>query len=133
MRSGRLRQTITESSENLHRLLCSRALENDHEFLAAVTGDDVVGAEMVSKLMGEADQCAVAGFVAVGVVDQLEVVEIGHGQCERCALALQPSHDRFEVAPIREACQNIRRRLQARLIERSHRSNPNTNGRGDGH
>ncbi len=61
--------------------------EDQHEFLAAVAADHVAGAEVRAERLGDAAQDDVAGGVAVGVVDGLEVVDVDEGDRQRPLVA----------------------------------------------
>ena len=74
-----------------------RVRQHQHELLAAVAADLVVAAEVADEVVGDGAEHLVAGLVAEGVVDGLEVVEIDHadaaglaGAADPVALLLQP-------------------------------------------
>ena len=53
------------------------------EFVAAVAADDVdVGAQCVAQHLRDGDQRGIAGLVAVGVVELLEVVDVEHEESD---------------------------------------------------
>jgi hypothetical protein len=56
-----------------------RFAKKDAEFFAAVAARDVFFAEVFSQELSECAQEGVPAFVAEGVVEGLEVVEIHHG------------------------------------------------------
>ena len=64
--------------------------EGDGELLAAVAGNEVVRPQRVAQDAGEEPQGPVAGLVPVGVVQVLEVVEVGHGDRDRMEAVRQP-------------------------------------------
>src|SRR5262249_40504416 len=61
--------------------------QDDQELLATVAADEVVGARRRRHAGGRLHQGGVAGRVAVGVVDELEVVEVGQHDAYGAALA----------------------------------------------
>src|SRR5581483_12469567 len=63
------------------------AAEQHGELLAAVAGDDVAGAQHREPRGHHRLQDAVARLVALLVVEDLEVVEVEHGDAERLAVA----------------------------------------------
>ena len=85
--------------------------QDDGELLAAVAGDDVVGAPPVLQDLGDAAQGVVAGQVAVAVVVALEVIDVDHQDRQRqpgpvAALHLQ-RQPLAEVAVVVEAGQPV--------------------------
>ena len=70
-----------------------RVGQQRRELVAAVAADDVdVGAQRVGQDAGDGHQGRVAGLVAVGVVELLEVVDIEHEQRERGVVAAEAGH-----------------------------------------
>ena len=61
--------------------------QDQHEFLAAVPADQVAGPQVRRDRLGDAAQDDVAGGVAVGVVDGLEVVDIDERDRQRALVA----------------------------------------------
>src|SRR6185437_9920417 len=85
--------------------------QDDGELLAAVTGDQIVGAPPVLQDLGDAAQGVVARHVAVAVVVALEVIDVDHQDRQRqpgavAALHLQ-RHPLAEVAVVVEAGQTV--------------------------
>jgi hypothetical protein len=70
---------------NLNGAFLSCVGKQRHEFIAAVSCSDVVGAKIALKQLGHFDQNTVALKVTVGVVDEFEVVNIDNQQRERAA------------------------------------------------
>ena len=64
--------------------------QHDAELVAAAARQHVAGPQPRLRHQGEMLQAGVARGVAVGVVDQLEAVEIDHQQRERLAAAFRP-------------------------------------------
>lgn len=63
--------------------MCVGFFEEDSEFFAAVSGRDIDFADGGLEDLGDMVEDAVAGGVAVGVVDAFEVVDIEHEEGER--------------------------------------------------
>ena len=61
--------------------------QDEHEFLAAVAADEVARAKVLGDRLGDPAQDDVAGGVAVGVVDRLEVVDVDEGDAQRALVA----------------------------------------------
>ena len=89
--------------------------EGESELLAAVARYEVVGPERVAQDAGEQPQCPVAGLVPVGVVQVLEVVEIGHRHRHRMEIERHCGHLLGEGPPVEQPGQRVRRRLELRL------------------
>ena len=62
--------------------------EHDQELLAAVTSEEVVRPERLAAARRDLPQHLVAGLMAVGVVDPLEVIGVDHRDRERAGVAL---------------------------------------------
>ena len=89
-----------------------------HELLAAGAHDDVLAAHLAEQQRGDAHQHAVAGLVAEAVVDDLEVVEVEHGEAERAGargggVAVDLAR---EVAPVVQAGEPVAVGLLAQLL-----------------
>ena len=78
---------VAEAFQHADRLVAVEVGDDDHELLAAPARDRVVVAQDVLRDLGEHAQRAVAGLVAVGVVELLEAVEVGDRERERAAAA----------------------------------------------
>ena len=76
---------------------------------------EVLAAQRGSQRLREGAQGAVAGLVTMGVVERLEVVEVGHDEDERRAAAAHRAHLVLEAAPVQEAGEPVGRRLELRL------------------
>ena len=61
--------------------------EDQHELLAAVAADHVARPQVRAERLGDAAQHDVAGGVAVGVVDGLEVVDVDERDRQRALVA----------------------------------------------
>src|SRR4051812_8481764 len=83
------RQLLAQALERGDGRVARAVGEHEEELLAAVAGGDVTGAQRRLQRRGEQAQGAVAGVVAVGVVEQLEVVEVAQRDREGALLALQ--------------------------------------------
>ena len=102
-------------ASHVHVRLALDGLDQDHELVAAETRHHGIRAgnrlHHVVDAPRHLQQDLVAGFVAKGVVDPLEIVEIGEQQCQLPARALQCAQalvQRFaEGEPIGQACQRI--------------------------
>ncbi|MBB2960440.1 hypothetical protein FHU13_000812 [Methylobacterium sp. R2-1] len=85
-------------------------VEHDQELLAAPTRNEVVLPHHAAEPLCEVDQNRVAAIVAVGVVDRLEVVDVGEqnraARRGRCA-AGPSAHRREQPAPIRQPGERI--------------------------
>jgi len=64
--------------DEVGRLVTGQVRGDDHEFVAAQAGEGVGNADGASEILGDVPQELVADVVAVGVVDELEAVEIDH-------------------------------------------------------
>ena len=60
----------------------SRLSEYHEEFISPESTDDVVRPARSFQLMGERDQCLVAGLMPERVVDAFEMIDVGHDQRE---------------------------------------------------
>jgi hypothetical protein len=86
------------------RIRVARVLDDDGELVAAEPGRGVARADLGAQPVGELDEHGVAGLVAVGVVDRLEVVEVDQQQRDgftgprersRAWWSRSPNSDRF--------------------------------------
>ena len=66
--------------EHALRVFGGAPRQHDDEFLAAVAAHDVVGADLGAQRRRERAEGAVAGLVAVPVVELLEVVDVGQAR-----------------------------------------------------
>ena len=73
--------------------------EQDDELLAAEPADQVGLADLLAHLGGQRPQHGVAGEVAVGVVDHLEVVDVGEQQRRAARGAAAPGRSRASASP----------------------------------
>ncbi len=92
----------------------------DGELVAAEPGQGVAGAAATAQDVGNFLDQAVAGRVAIGVVDLLEVVEVEHQDRAGGALASRPRHRQVEVlveaAAVLQAGQRILAGLALQLL-----------------
>ena len=99
--------------EILHRLALAEIGHERAELLAAETRYQVLRARMARDGLGDGLQCHVAGFVAVGVVDVLEVVDVDDRRRDRLLAAQRVRQQRVafgqEVAAVRQAGQEVAR------------------------
>jgi hypothetical protein len=77
--------------------------EEDAEFLAAITADNVRRPHAGSKRLGDAAQHVVSAGMAVGVVDGLEMVNVEHDGAERLVVAFGPGEGGGELLVKRAA------------------------------
>ncbi len=92
-------------------VLATHPAEEDRELVAALAPDDVFGPDRAGQPLGDLDEDLVAGRVAVGVVDPLEVVEVDEQQPDQPAAPVPSRQRPLEVVAhehtIREARQRI--------------------------
>ena len=97
------------------RLLQRAALQQQAEFVAAQARDGVRGAHPRLQQAGDVAQQPVAGAVAAGVVDHLELVEVDVQQHVFAFAALRGGHrgfePRVELAPVDEPGERVVARL----------------------
>ena len=97
-----------------------RAGQHEHELVAAVAGDPVVGTDLRAQGVRHAAQHGVAGRVAELVVDALEVVEVDQHAAERLAVARGPgdllAHPDLHRTVVQQAGQRIRARRGANVV-----------------
>ena len=95
--------------------------KEDRELVAAEAERLVLLADGVGQNPGEPDQLAIAGLVAVVVVDLLEAVEVAEDERQRDALPLAPRELGLEAmherAPIQESRERVALRERAHLLE----------------
>src|SRR5882757_5156952 len=65
-------------SDEVRRLVDRQVGGDDHEFVAAEAGEGVGDADGAAEIVGDVSKQLVADVVAMGVVDELEAVEIDH-------------------------------------------------------
>jgi len=120
---------VVEGAQDLRRHLPQDGrgglgVEQHRELLAAQARDDVAGAQGVLDARADGAQERVAGAMAEGVVELLEVVEVEHEH--RLAPAAQPrgadrlAGARHEQAAVRERREVVGRGLAAGLGEPAH-------------
>ena len=104
--------------------------QDQHEFLAAVAAQQVAGAHVGAQELGDPAQDDVAGGVPVGVVDDLEMVDIDEGDRERSVvaggsfdlgeqlgeerLAVEDAGQAVDRRPVVRVCQGGRDRVDGR-------------------
>ncbi|PKQ14572.1 MAG: hypothetical protein CVT68_11205, partial [Actinobacteria bacterium HGW-Actinobacteria-8] len=96
-----------------------RAREDDDELLAAEARDDVPAAHRGGQALREHAQSAVAGLVAEGVVEALEVVEIRHDEGHGAPGPRRATVLDVEAAAVEEPGQRVRRRRELARRERA--------------
>src|SRR5690606_10649141 len=72
-------------------------LEDDGEFVAAETGDQVLGTHAPAQPLGYDLQQPVAGGVAEAVVDVLEAVQVKEKQCQPPLVTFGPFQGMFQA------------------------------------
>ncbi len=95
--------------------------EQDRELLAAEPGRDVVLADGAGDRPGNGAQHLVADRMPVGVVQQLEPVDVDHEDADRVLRPPPPGEQRaelVEVAPVREPRERIGRGARLGLAMR---------------
>ena len=94
-----------------------QAVEQHRELVAAEAGEHVVAAHDRLHPVRDLDEEGVAGAVAEGVVDELEVVEVEVQHADHRAVATRRRHRSLELiaerGPIRQAGQLVAQRLLA--------------------
>src|SRR4029079_5469675 len=96
---------------HLDRDRAGRVPQQHGEFLAAVTGRDVVLADGADDRAGDRPQDLVADLVAVAVVEALELVDVDHQHANGVLGPAAPGEQRaepIEVASVREPGQGVR-------------------------
>ena len=89
--------------------------QNQGELLASVTAGDILAANVGLQQDAELAQKSVAGFMAEGVVEVLEPVEIEHDHAERTLIARCAPQFEFEGFLHETAVEEIRQRIADRL------------------
>src|SRR6266481_5541757 len=64
--------------DEIRRLVARQVGGDDHELVAAEAGQSVGKPDCAAKIVGDVSQQLVADVVAVGVIDELEAIEIDH-------------------------------------------------------
>lgn len=81
---------------------------DDGELVAAVAGDGVGGARLGEEELGDVPEDAVAGGVAVGVVDRFKLIEVDQQKGERaeeaCGALALGGEESVELAAVEQAC-----------------------------
>ncbi len=78
-------------------VLAGEVLQHQHEFVTANARHRILRAQCVVQAMCHLDQHAVAGGVAVAVVDRLEVVQVEHAHRHQMVVPGRPRQRAFEV------------------------------------
>jgi hypothetical protein len=78
-------------------------VDHQHEFVAAEACDEPHGSRAVVEPVGDFGEEFVAGVVAEGVVDGLELVEVDQGDRDRVAVAAGGGQVRHQGAAVRQA------------------------------
>ncbi len=86
-RIARLLDELAQLLAEPGRLLDRRLGQDQHELLAAVPADVVAGAEVLGDRLGDGTEHDIARFVAVRVVDRLEVVDVDERDTQRALVA----------------------------------------------
>ena len=117
---GRLHPRVHASRHLLGLVVVLRLLDQDCELVPAEAGDGVRGAHALVEALGHLAQEVVAGRVAQGVVDRLEVVEID--EQDRHPPAVTPSasqgvaHAVLEQGAVWQLGQRVVEGLMAQLV-----------------
>jgi hypothetical protein len=98
--------------EDLSDALSGTGGESNNELFAAVTADKVLGAHRLAEHLREEPQGPVAALVAVGVVEQLEVVKICHRDGQDRFPAAERRRLLLEGTSIQETGEVVRRGLK---------------------
>ncbi|MEY9807654.1 hypothetical protein ABIF30_007261 [Bradyrhizobium elkanii] len=103
------------------RLPQRRVGQHHGEFLAAIAGGDVLALDVLLQRLRHQPQHLIAGEMAVGVVERLEVVDVEHQERQRLAAGERGLHrhvDRaVEIFPVAEAGERIGQALGADRLE----------------
>ena len=78
---------LAELIDQLQRAAGVGAGQDQQEFLTTITADVVVTPQPLLKMVRAVPEHGIADQVAVAVVDLLEVIQIEHGDGQRCVLA----------------------------------------------
>ena len=70
---------------------------SDRELFAAGAADNIAAAQALAEHARESFEHPVAGYVTIGVVDPLEIVEVKHAQCERFLFPLHAREFGFDL------------------------------------
>lgn len=97
---------------------------HDQELLPAVASRDVLGAQHRAQRRGEDAQGPVPGLVAEGVVDGLEVVEIGEDDRERAPAALELTHPLVGGTPVQQPGESVGAGLELAPLEGAQCADP---------
>ena len=120
MRHGELLHRDAEVFGALVRDIRAGVGENQHEFLAAVSTDDVARADLRLEQTAQLAQHHVADIVPERVVELFEMVEIQHDDTEGPGTTLGASQFAlegfFEIAPIEQSGQRVADRLAAQRL-----------------
>ena len=82
-----LGQGLAELIDQLQRAAGVGAGQNQQKLLTTITADAVVTPQTLLKMVRAVPEHVIADQVAVAVVDLLEVIQIEHGDGQRCVLA----------------------------------------------
>ena len=114
---------LAEPLRHLLGLVGGPVCKEDRELVTAKPPDQVVGAEVALDQLGHLSQQAVAGGMAKGVVDQLEVVDIDQQQAVAPAVGLGALHGLFDrelkAAAVEQAGKGVLHRLGLKLFVRA--------------
>src|SRR5258708_24577735 len=116
-------QAPHDSENTLSSCGCSLRIgirQNHDEFLASESTGDVALAGIFVQRLRNAAQYAVAGIMAEGIVEALEMVEVQHQHAESCPISFAARHlpvERlFEKTPVVQSGQRIPDRLLAKIL-----------------
>jgi hypothetical protein len=74
--NGHGRDMRAEAFRDIKRIHLARLRQQDRELLSAEPPGEVVDTQLVAQRIGDGPQCLVSHQMAVGVVDQLEVIDV---------------------------------------------------------
>jgi hypothetical protein len=127
----RRRQLEPEPIDDVGGVDGTRPRHHDEELLASVAAQQVALAHDAVQHPREHPQGAVAGIVAVGVVEDLEVIEVEDHHGIRRAAARQQPHRVLQAAPVQQTRERIGARLQFALRHRGEQTDPRAELLGD--
>ncbi|HEY3833337.1 MAG TPA: hypothetical protein VGO03_13655 [Acidimicrobiia bacterium] len=116
------REAFADAFAHCDGVIVAAMRQDDDEFLAAVAGDQIVWADGVTQHSGEEAERSVAGGVPMHVIELLEVVEVGVGDCERGVGRAQLAYLILQAAAVEQTCERVRARSHFRFVERAHHS-----------
>ena len=82
---------------------CPRRVDDQQELIGSVAADDGARVELADEQPGGLPQCRVPGFVAIGVVQQPESIDVDQGDPDRLRYLtgrFDPGGERCEQRPV---------------------------------